>query len=245
MELNNDLMNNRVLALIPARSGSKGVKGKNMIDILGKPLIEYSIDAINESKLISESIVSTDSEYIGEFCESKGVKFPFIRPKVLSNDHAKSIDVVIHALDELENKGQVFDYVLLIQPTSPFRSKNIIDKSIKKLLKSRNNSLISVKAVDHKYNPNWQFKLNQNKTTLTAYEKEITSRRQDLTDTYIRDGSIYITQTNFLRTQNKFFDHETEFIIDSNSPNINIDSPIDLELARDYARKVYFSDRTS
>lgn len=245
MVIDNDLIENRVLAIIPARSGSKGIIGKNMINIMGKPLIQYSIESILDSKLISKSIVSTDSKEIGEFCTSKGIDFPFLRPKKFSNDKAKSIDVVLHALNELEKHNEQFDYVLLVQPTTPFRSDGIIDKAINQIIKSGSNSLISVKPVDHKYHPNWQFKLNSKEKTISSYETKVATRRQNLKETFIRDGSIYITKTGFLRKKSTFFDFKTEFIIDSLSPNINIDTHNDLELARDYAKRIYISNRTS
>lgn len=245
MGIDKNFTRNRVLAIIPARSGSKGIKGKNMIDIMGKPLIQYSIESILDSNLISKSIVSTDSKEIGEFCISKGIEFPYIRPEKISNDEAKSIDVVLHALNELEKTNQIFDYVLLVQPTTPFRSKGIIDRAINQIINSGSNSIISVKPVDHKFHPNWQFRLNSDKKTLRSYESEVTTRRQSLTETFIRDGSIYITKTSLLLKKRIFFDFKTEFIIDTTSPNINIDTPHDLELAREYAKTLYIPHRTS
>ena len=230
-------MKNRVLAIITARGGSKGIPNKNMKLIGKSPLIKYSIDSINDSKLVTTKIVSTDSDIIGKYCLDNGIDFPFLRPKKLADDSAKSIDVIIHAINFYKAKNELFDYVLLIQPTTPFRSKGIIDESISKLILSQKNTLISVKKVNHQYNPNWQFKLSTEDDSLISYEKTITSRRQDLDDTFIRDGSIYLVKCDFLLKENSFFDKSIEYIIDHDAPNINIDTQSDLKKANEYVKK--------
>tara|TARA_Y100000768_G_scaffold381115_1_gene359279 strand:- start:5130 stop:5825 length:696 start_codon:yes stop_codon:yes gene_type:complete len=230
-------MKNRVLAVIAARGGSKSVPNKNMKKVGKYPLIKYSIDSLNDSTLVTKKIVSTDSEIIGNYCKEHGVDFPFLRPKKLADDSAKSIDVLIHAINFYIDKDQFFDYILLIQPTTPFRSKGIIDQSITKLISSKKNTLISVKKVNHQYNPNWQFKLNHRDDSLTSYENIIISRRQDLEDTFIRDGSVYLLKCNFLLKKKSFFDKSIEYIIDHNSPNINIDNKSDLLYAKEYIKK--------
>lgn len=230
-------MKSKILAIITARSGSKGIPNKNMNLIGAYPLIKYSIDSINDSQMITTKIVSTDSKKIGKYCLDNGVDFPFLRPKKLADDSAKSIDVIIHAINFYRDKNQFYDYVLLIQPTTPFRSKGIIDQSISKLIISQKNTLISVKKVNHQYNPNWQFKLNTEDDSLTSYEKTITSRRQDLEDTFIRDGSIYLVKSDFLLKEKSFFDKSIDFIIDHNSPFINIDTEDDIIKANEFVKK--------
>jgi N-acylneuraminate cytidylyltransferase len=229
-------MKNRVLAIITARGGSKGIPNKNMKIIGESPLIKYSIDSLNDSKLVTTKIVSTDNDIIGKYCLDNGVDFPFVRPENLANDSAKSIDVLTHAINFYKNNDQLFDYVLLIQPTTPFRTKGIIDQSISKLILSQKNTLISVKKVNHQYNPNWQFKLSTEDDSLISYEKTITSRRQDLDDTFIRDGSIYLVKCDFLLKENSFFDKSIEYIIDHDAPNINIDTHDDLFKANQYVK---------
>ena len=230
-------MKSKVLAIITARSGSKGIPNKNMNLIGAYPLIKYSIDSINDSKMITTKIVSTDSKKIGKYCLDNGIDFPFLRPKKLADDSAKSIDVIIHAINFYKDNNQLFDYVLLIQPTTPFRTKGIIDQSISKLILSQKNTLISVKKVNHQYNPNWQFKLSTEDDSLISYEKTITSRRQDLDDTFIRDGSIYLVKCDFLLKEKSFFDKSIEYIIDHDAPNINIDTEEDLKKANEYVKK--------
>lgn len=227
-----------ILAVITARSGSKGIPNKNMVKIGDFPLIKFSIDSIKESKFITKSIVSTDSEIIGSYCLSQGIDFPFIRPAELSNDDSKSIDVILHAIDFFKSQGQLFDYILIIQPTSPFRSQGIIDMAIDKLQKSGKNSLISVQAVKHQYHPNWQFVLDLDKNFLNPFHNKIISRRQELTPTFIRDGSIYLVKTSYLMEKKSLFDDEMDFIIDENSPHINIDNFDDLSAAIIYYNEI-------
>jgi N-acylneuraminate cytidylyltransferase len=223
-----------VLAVITARSGSKGILNKNMTLIGDVPLIDFSINSIKKSKLITKSIVSTDSEVIGSHCSSMGIEFPFLRPQDLASDEAKSIDVIIHAINYFKNLKQYFDYVLILQPTAPFRSDNLIDDSIIKLRNSGKNCLISVKEVSHQYHPNWQFALNKENNTLSKFQSKITARRQELSPTFVRDGAIYLIKVDYLLRNNTLFDDEMDFIIDLNSPSINIDTNEDLIAATKY-----------
>ena len=126
---------------------------------------------------------------------------------------------------------------MVIQPTAPFRGKEIIDNSISKLISSQKNSLISVKKINHQYHPNWQFKLNIKEDNLIFMK--IISRRQDLDDTFIRDGSIYLARCDFLLLKNTFFDKKIDYIIDNESPYINIDTHNDLKKAIKYVKKKY------
>lgn len=226
-----------VLAIIPARSGSKGIPGKNMIDIGGRPLIDYTLETINQSNKISKAIVSTDSKEIGDYCQERGVNFPFIRPNHLADDDAKSIDVVIHALSWYRERGENFDYILLLQPTTPFRNADFIDCAIEQLIESENNCLISVKSVPHEYNPNWQFRMSQATHGITSYEDKIISRRQDLNSTFVRDGGIYLVRVSFLLKMKSFFDNQMDYIVNLDHPPINIDTWDDLAIAREYVSK--------
>lgn len=230
-------MSKTVLAVIPARGGSKGIPGKNMIDIGGRPLIDYTIQTIHQSNKISKVIVSTDSIEIGDYCQKRGVNFPFIRPKELSGDKAKSIDVVIHTLNWCRDHGENFDFILLLQPTTPFRNANFIDSAIEQLVESNKNCLISVKPVPHEYNPNWQFRILDGDRGITSYEDKVISRRQDLSLTYVRDGGIYLVRVDFLLKTKSFFDDEMEFIVNNDHPPINLDTLNDLAIARNYVSK--------
>jgi len=122
--------NKRILALIPARGGSKGLPGKNTLSFHGKPLIAHSISQAFESKYLDKVMVSTDSEKIASVSQKYGAFVPFLRPKSLANSKSNMTDVVIHALNYLSRKGEDYDMVLLLQPTSPLRISEDIDKAI-------------------------------------------------------------------------------------------------------------------
>jgi CMP-N,N'-diacetyllegionaminic acid synthase len=136
--------NKKFLAIIPARGGSKGIPNKNIMAICGKPLIAYTIEAGKKSKYIDEVVVSTDSDDIKEIAQKYGAKVPFLRPDELSNDSAKSIDLVLHAIDFYKSNNISYDYVILLQPTSPLRTFMHIDEAVEKLIKYDKTSLVSV-----------------------------------------------------------------------------------------------------
>lgn len=138
----------KTLAIIPARGGSKGIPYKNIMNINGKPLIAYSIEAAKQSKYIDYILVSTDDDKIKEVSLQYGASVPFLRPEEISNDTAKSIDVVIHGINYLKESGEEFDYVVLLQPTSPLRTSQDIDEAIEILIKNEKESLVSVCEVE-------------------------------------------------------------------------------------------------
>lgn len=123
----------KFIAVIPARGGSKGLPGKNIKELCGKPLIVYTIETALKSKIFDKVIVSTDSLEIAEIAKKAGAEIPFLRPKELATDTADSMDVLIHAIKFLEEKGEKFDYIMKLQPTSPLRTEEDIRKSVKLL----------------------------------------------------------------------------------------------------------------
>ena len=124
--------NKRILALIPARGGSKGIKDKNIIELCGKPLIAYSIDAAKNSKYIDDILVSTDSEKIAEVAKKYGARVPFLRPYELATDTSTTLDVVLHAIDYVNKEEKKYDTLILLQPTAPLRKTEDIDSAIEK-----------------------------------------------------------------------------------------------------------------
>ena len=140
---------NKILGVIPARGGSKGLPNKNIIDLGGQPLIKYTIDAALKSKFITDCIVSTDSKDIISLAESYGISAPFIRPKNLSNDKTLSLPVIQHALKFMEKRlGYTYDKVIMLQPTTPFRTFDDIDAALSLLLRTKSDSVISVVDVE-------------------------------------------------------------------------------------------------
>ena len=135
------------LVIIPARGGSKGIPNKNIIEVEGKPLIKYTIDAALDSKYIDRVVVSTDSKEIARVSVDSGADVPFLRPDELSIDTAKTIDALIHAVNTLQEYGNTYDYLVLLQPTQPLRQSFHIDEAIEKIVEKNKDSLVSISPV--------------------------------------------------------------------------------------------------
>jgi CMP-N,N'-diacetyllegionaminic acid synthase len=234
----------KLLALIPARGGSKGVPGKNIRLLGGKPLIWYSFEAARISGLFSEIVLTTDDPKIAQVGHEIGCMVPFIRPSGLASDSARTIDVVNHALSFLEIMGQVYEGVVLLQPTSPFRKNNLIGEAIDKLEKNKADSVVSVRKVPHHYNPHWVFEESSDHLLRIATgDSQLISRRQDLPDAYYRDGQIYITRTEIIKNCNSFIGDRLTFLLNEGpGPAINIDTEADWQAAEQYLTHHPFSE---
>ena len=228
----------KVLGLIPARCGSKGIPNKNIKLLGGKELIAYSIDAAKESRYLNEIIVSTDCKKIFKVAEKYGCKPPFLRPDELAKDESKSVEVVKHAIQFFEEQNIFFDAICLIQPTSPFREKGFIDKAIQKFITAKTDSLISVLPIPHEFNPHWAFEENGiGLLHIATGEEKIISRRQDLPKTFYRDGSIYITKTNVIK-EGSFFGETISYIEGNRDFYVNIDTKQDWLEAKKIVKKL-------
>jgi CMP-N,N'-diacetyllegionaminic acid synthase len=183
------------LAVIPARGGSKGVPGKNLRPIGGKPLVAWSILAACESEMTTKVVVSTDDEEIAAVARDFGAEVPFMRPADLATDSAPTEPVIAHALDWYGAKGESFDLVTLLQPTSPFRRPGIVDAAIDQLLASNADSLLGVCANHHFF---WR----ENEGAEALYDFRNRPRRQDILphDRWYREtGSIYVSRVEAFR----------------------------------------------
>lgn len=220
-----------ILALIPARGGSKGVPRKN-IKLLGKiPLIEYTINSAKESNFLAEIVVSTDDAEIAIAAEISGCKPPFLRPTELAQDNSTSLEVVQHAIAFFESQNIFFDAVCLLQPTNPFRERIFIDKAIQKFIDSKADSLVSVLTIPDQYNPHWAFEEDKiGLLKIATGEEQIISRRQELPKSFHRDGSIYITKTTVIKN-NSFFGKSIAYIESNPEFYVNIDTMKDWETA--------------
>lgn len=222
----------KILAIIPARGGSKGVPGKNIKLLNGKALLGYTSEIALESKLLTEVIVSTEDEQIRNVAKSLGLQVPFIRPMALAQDNTPTINVIIHTLQWYEKHNIFFDAVCLLQVTSPFRTLEFLDKAIAKFIESDCDSLVSVQRVPHEYNPHWAFEVNaEGNLKIATGETEIISRRQELPTAYHRDGSIYITKTKVLLKEHSLYGKSIAFIESEPEFYINIDTMQDWEKA--------------
>jgi CMP-N-acetylneuraminic acid synthetase len=189
----------KILGLIPARGGSKGVPGKNIKLLAGKPLIAYSIDAAKHSRL-AKVILSTDDEAIKEVALQYGAEVPFTRPAELATDSAKSLDVAKHALMAMEQlDGVQYDAVMLLQPTAPFRSTADIDKAIELLAQHPDaDSVISVVDVEGHHPARMKYIENGRLIDPPFCEAYENQNRQELQPMYIRNGAIYLTKRDTL-----------------------------------------------
>ena len=228
----------RILGLIPARGGSKGVPRKN-IKLLGKkPLIEYTLDDAKKSKLLTQIVVSTDDEEIAIVAEIAGCKPPFIRPSQLAQDTSTTLEVVQHTIAFFESQNIFFDAICLLQPTTPFRESDCIDIAIKKFINSKADSLISVLDIPEEYNPHWAFQENENGfLNIATGEDEIISRRQELPQAYHRDGSIYITKISVIKS-GSLYGKSITYIKSNPQFYVNIDTIKDWETAEEIATKI-------
>lgn len=196
----------KVLALIPARGGSKGIPGKNIIEVAGLPLIAHSIRSAQKSKLIDRIVVSTDSRKIAKVAKKYGVEVPFLRPKKIAGDKSPTIDAVLHALGWLEEHGEKFDAVALLEPTSPLRKNDDIDNAIKLFLKNFNktDAVVSVGEV-HLEHPSVMKMIEKNYLKPFLSSKRKIHQRQQLSKVYFPYGVIYLCKTSVLKKQKTFY----------------------------------------
>ena len=218
----------KIISIIPARGGSKGIPRKNIKLLNGKPLISYFIDASNSCSLIDETYVSTEDGEISEI--SKGNNAEVIeRPDELAGDDSSSIDVILHVLDYLEDKGELPDLFVLLQPTSPLRTSEDIEASINSFLESDCDSLVSVCKLDHRSLLN--FSLEDGFLVQNNNESLFNSRRQDMPSYYSLNGAIYITTPGFIRKNRSFYSDKTIPHVMSKEKSIDIDTSFDFKLA--------------
>lgn len=219
----------KILAIIPARAGSKGIKNKNIIDLSGKPLIAYSIEAALKSKYIDRIVVSTDGGNIAKISKEYGAEVPFIRPKSLATDTSKSIDVVLHCIDELVKKNENYDYVILLQPTQPLRQSFHIDEAIELIYRKKENSLVSVCKV--KEHPSLMRELNLDGTMNNIVSLSSDTRRQDFKEIFIVNGAIYINKiNNELNKDTILNDNKIAYLMEEKY-SIDIDEILDVKIA--------------
>ena len=220
----------RFLALIPARGGSKGLKDKNIRQLNNKPLLAYTIEAAKESEIFDRIIVSTDSEKIAAVALKYGAEVPFMRPKELATDTASSMDVLIYTIELLQESNDKYDYVALLQPTSPLRTSQDIVGAVNLLIEKNANSVVSVCRVEH--SPLWSNTLPEDLSLKDFIRPEIRNlRRQDLPIFYRLNGAIYIVKVSYILESKDFFGQESYAYIMPVNRSVDIDTELDLVLA--------------
>jgi CMP-N,N'-diacetyllegionaminic acid synthase len=221
----------KILAVIPARGGSKRLPGKNTKLLGKKPLIQWSIETVLGIPEICEVLVSTDSLEIAEIARNAGANVPWLRPDHLATDEASSVEVAMHALDWYESQIQPVDGLLLIQPTSPFRTKTTIEHSLDRFEKNGNTPVISVsRSSEH---PMWSLKEEGSFLVPFMENHGLTSRSQDLPTTYFVNGLIYLISPSDIRNRASFFQGKfTPIIVESVKESLDIDTEWDFKLAQ-------------
>jgi CMP-N-acetylneuraminic acid synthetase len=220
----------RVLGIIPARGGSKGLPGKNIKLLNGIPLIAYTIKEAIKSKL-EECIVTTDSEEIASISRLYGGNVPFIRPIEIATDNASSIDVVLHALNFMkEHKNKEYDAIMLLQPTTPFRDSEDINQALDLLIKSDADSVISVTSVGGTHPARMKFIKDGNLIDPPFVEEFEGQNRQELKPMFIRNGGIYLTRINTIKNGSFKGDISKAYVMPEKK-SVNIDNIDDFEFA--------------
>ena len=188
---------NKTLAIIPARGGSKGIPRKNIKSFLGKPLIEYTINLALSIPDIDRVIVSTEDYEIAEISKNAGADIPFMRPKELAQDNSPTITVLRHAVNFLEKEEEKYDNILVLEPTSPLRTKKLVLDTIKFLNETNAETVVSAKKFDVDFSDILQ--IDSDNYFKLFLDLDTTFRRQDAKDAYLLDGAIYGVKKNILK----------------------------------------------
>lgn len=222
----------RILGVIPARGGSKGLPNKNIVMLCGKPLLAYTAEAATASRYLSRVVLSTDSAEIADVGRSLGLDVPFMRPKELAADETPTLPVLRHAVGFLADEGETFDAVCLLQPTSPLRTVDMVDAACERFVETNADTLLSVLKIPHHHHPDWALLADADGWLHWASGKQDPPpRRQELRPAFHREGSIYIVRVDVLMERGTLFgDRIVPFLVD-HKRSVNIDGPEDLARA--------------
>jgi CMP-N-acetylneuraminic acid synthetase len=226
-----------VLGIITGRGGSKGIPRKNIRLLAGKPLLQYTADAALSAKRLSKVILTTDDAEIAETGRRCGVDVPFLRPPELALDSTPTLPVLQHAVRSLEQTGERYEAVCLLQPTNPFRRAEDIDACIDLFEQNGCDCVISVLRVPEKYNPHWVYlKDLEGRLRLSTGEPAPIPRRQLLPEAFHREGSIYVTRRDTLMQGNSLFGSKVAGYLMDPARSVNIDTMDDWAQAEEFLR---------
>lgn len=215
----------KVLAVIPARGGSKGVPRKNIRVVAGRPLIAWTIEEARKSKYIDRLVVSSDDAEIIEVARSWGCEAPFVRPAELSRDESPGIDPVLHALDMLPG----YDWLVLLQTTSPLRSVADIDGCLDRCVEAVANACVTVAPAEQ--SPYWMYSLGTDGRMQALLPTQVeVARRQDLPPAYLLNGAVYVARCEWLRRHRTFVNEETIGFVMPQERSLDIDTELDLQI---------------
>lgn len=231
----------RVLGIVTARGGSKGIPRKNITPLLGKPLLAYTATAALASRL-ARTVLSTEDDEIATIGRGLGLEVPFLRPPALACDDTPTIPVLQDMVRKLREAGDSFDAVMTLQPTNPLRRPEDIDGAISLLEKSGADSVISVYDVGEKHPARMKILSPEGRLIDPPFAEAFEGqRRQDLPSFYLREGSIYLTRTNVLMEKNSIKGSDCRGWVMPAERAVNIDTPFDLFLAEQIMRKLGYT----
>ncbi len=225
----------RVLGLIPARGGSKGIPRKNLSLLAGRPLIAYTCDAAVTARSITRTILSSDDEEIAAVARAYGIEVPFIRPVAISSDDASMMDVARHAVHWMRDAGERPDIVVILQPTSPLRQASHIDAAVELLASSGADAVVSVVRVPHHFGPSSLMWLDGER--LIPLEPVGSLRRQDKPTLFARNGPAILAFVPAVLEREHFYAGDVRGFEMSLADSVDIDSVEDLALAEFYLRR--------
>lgn len=226
----------RVLGLIVARGGSQGLPGKNIRSLAGKPLIVWTIDTALASSVLDRTILSTDSAAIAAVARAAGCDVPFQRPSSLAQDRTTSAAVVEHALEVLDDAGDRYDLVVLLQPTSPLRTAGDIDGAVRLCVDRDATTCVSVSP--SRQNPYWMITIDEFGTARPLFPATVPTRRQDLPATYAYNGALYVVRTEWIRREKQIFAPHMVAYVMPFERSVDIDDEADFQLAELAARRI-------
>lgn len=214
--------NKTFLAVIPARGGSKGLPGKNIRPLEGKPLIGWSVEAAKQSRYVDECIITTDSQEIADAASQYGAKVPFMRPDELSTDTAKMLDVLTHVYEWSKDQNTMYDYLVLLQPTSPFRTASHIDEAIDLLFAKQGQCVLGVTELEH--SPLLSNTLPDDLNMNNFYGKELQNlNRQEMKQYFRLNGAIYVIEWDYLIKNRKWIGEGTYAYVMNRASSVDID----------------------
>lgn len=212
-----------VLAVVPARGGSKGVYKKNLRNLGGKPLIAWTIEESKKSRYIDRLILSSEDAEIIQVAKQYNCEVPFVRPLELARDDTPGIEPVLHSISVVSG----YEYIVVLQPTSPFRQACDIDGCIENCIEKKANACVSIVEVSK--NPYWMYSLDDHKKIVPLFPNhKVYLRRQDLPKIYALNGAVYFAKTDFLISKRTFLSDETIGYIMPPLRSVDIDTEMDL-----------------
>lgn len=222
----------KILGIVPARGGSKGVPRKNIRPLCGKPLLQYTAESALAARHLSRVILSTDDTEIATIGQRCGLEVPFLRPVELARDDTPTLPVAQHAVRWMESRGENFDAISLLQPTNPLRRPEDIDACIELLQQSGADAVVTVLPVPTEYNPHWvYFQDHEGLLHLSTGEINPIARRQDLPPAFHREGSVYVTRRDVVMKENSLYGRRLVGYVLDPKRSVNIDGPEDWERA--------------